>query len=96
MCVTLLVHTILLVIVWVQTYTPTNLVRPGDEVGMSDEELKQRELGSKLVLVTEHLTLIVLWCVKACMLIMYSRLTYGYALRMLPAILEANLDHLIG
>ncbi|CAG9974754.1 unnamed protein product [Clonostachys byssicola] len=75
MCFTLIVYTTLLAIVWVQTYTPTNLVRPGDEVGMSEEEIKTREYGSKLVLVTEHLTVVTLWGVKACLLLMYSRLT---------------------
>jgi hypothetical protein len=69
------VHTALLVIVWVQTYTPTNLINPADNIVLTPEEIKVREYGSKLVLVTEHLQMVVIWSVKACLLIMYSRLT---------------------
>ncbi|KAI9163919.1 hypothetical protein HJFPF1_05551 [Paramyrothecium foliicola] len=75
MCFTILVHTALLVIVWIQTYTPTNLVNPADNLVLTPEDIKLREYGSKLVLVTEHLQMVVIWCVKGCLLIMYSRLT---------------------
>ncbi|KFA52603.1 hypothetical protein S40293_07221 [Stachybotrys chartarum IBT 40293] len=75
MVFTICVHTALLVIVWIQTYTPTNLLNPAEPVVLTPEEIRLREYGSKLVLVTEHLQMLVIWSVKGCLLIMYSRLT---------------------
>ncbi|KAF2014103.1 hypothetical protein BU24DRAFT_370800 [Aaosphaeria arxii CBS 175.79] len=75
MVFTLAVHTGLLVIVWIQTYTPSNLLNPADNIELTPDEIKRREYGSKLVLVTEHLQMVVLWSVKGCLLILYSRLT---------------------
>ncbi|KAF1999815.1 hypothetical protein P154DRAFT_523118 [Amniculicola lignicola CBS 123094] len=69
------VHTGLLVVIWILTYTPTNLINPDHPLTLTPADVKRREYGSKLVLVTEQLTLIVLWSCKACLLILYSRLT---------------------
>jgi hypothetical protein len=65
----------MLVVIHIQTYTPTNLIDPDDHHTLTPEEIKLREYGSKLVLVTEHLQMIVIWAVKGCLLILYSRLT---------------------
>lgn len=67
-------YTALLIVIHVQTYTPTNLINPDDNIVLTPEDIKLREFGSKLVLVTEHLQMIVIWSVKACLLILYSRL----------------------
>ncbi|KFA69197.1 hypothetical protein S40285_00015 [Stachybotrys chlorohalonatus IBT 40285] len=75
MVFTICVHTALLVIVWIQTYTPTNLLNPAEPMVLTPAEIRLREYGSKLVLVTEHLQMVVIWSVKGCLLIMYSRLT---------------------
>lgn len=51
---------------------------------MSDEDIKnltptthaERERGSKWVFVSEHAFILCIWSLKACMLVIYSRITY--------------------
>lgn len=58
------------------TYTPTNLIQPGEKVDLNDKQnIADREYGSKLVLVTEQMQMFTLWGVKGCLLFMYGRLT---------------------
>lgn len=58
------------------TYTPTNLIQPGEKVDLSDKEnIAERQYGSKLVLVTVQMQMLTLWGVKGCLLFIYSRLT---------------------
>ncbi|KAH7120295.1 hypothetical protein B0J13DRAFT_680598 [Dactylonectria estremocensis] len=68
-------YTALLVVVHVLTYTPTNLINPADKIVLTDDEIKKRQYGSKLVLVTEETQMMTIWAIKGCLLIMYSRLT---------------------
>jgi hypothetical protein len=68
-------YTALLAIVSVLTRTPTNLINPDDHIVLTPEDIKLREYGSKLVLVTEHMQMLTLWGVKGCLLFMYGRLT---------------------
>ncbi|KPM34772.1 hypothetical protein AK830_g11802 [Neonectria ditissima] len=76
MLFTIVTYTVLLVVVKVLTYTPTNLIDPnGKHVTLDEEAVKDRVYGSKLVIVTEQMQMITIWSVKACLLIMYSRLT---------------------
>ncbi|QGI67476.1 hypothetical protein CEK27_011447 [Fusarium fujikuroi] len=75
MAVTMITYTALLAIVSVLTRTPTNLINPDDHIVLTPEDIKLREYGSKLVLVTEHMQMITLWGVKGCLLFMYGRLT---------------------
>ncbi|PNP84321.1 hypothetical protein FNYG_02346 [Fusarium nygamai] len=75
MAVTMITYTALLAIVSVLTRTPTNLINPDDHIVLTPEDIKRREYGSKLVLVTEHMQMITLWGVKGCLLFMYGRLT---------------------
>ncbi|RKL31542.1 hypothetical protein BFJ72_g10946 [Fusarium proliferatum] len=75
MAVTMVTYTALLAIVSVLTRTPTNLINPDDHIVLTPEDIKLREYGSKLVLVTEHMQMITLWGVKGCLLFMYGRLT---------------------
>ncbi|EEU42355.1 uncharacterized protein NECHADRAFT_39937 [Fusarium vanettenii 77-13-4] len=76
MVFTMITYTILLVIVKVLTYTPTNLIQPGEKIDLSDrKDIADREFGSKLVLVTEQMQMFTLWGVKGCLLFMYGRLT---------------------
>lgn len=73
-----LTYTALLGVIHILTYTPTNLISADDNMtllSLTPEDIKIREYGSKLVLVTEHLQMIVIWGVKGCLLILYSRLT---------------------
>ncbi|KAF7543324.1 hypothetical protein G7Z17_g10828 [Cylindrodendrum hubeiense] len=75
MLLTIVTYTILLVVVKVLTYTPTNLINPDDKIVLTPETIKDRQYGSKLVIVTEQMQMITIWGVKACLLVMYSRLT---------------------
>lgn len=54
----------------------SNLLEPGTNVqAMSPAEIHSREYGSKMVLVVEQCQCATVWAVKACLLIMYYRLT---------------------
>lgn len=54
----------------------SNLEPPGfDFAALTPEELSGRRYGSKLVIVVEQMQIIVIWSCKACLLIMYHRLT---------------------
>lgn len=43
---------------------------------LTPEDVRNREYGSKMILVVEQCQCITIWAVKACLLIMYHRLTY--------------------
>ncbi|KAF5027091.1 hypothetical protein F66182_803 [Fusarium sp. NRRL 66182] len=75
MLFTMFSYTALLAIVSVLIRTPTNLINPDDHIVLTPEDIKLREHGSKLVLVTEHAQMLTIWGVKGCLLFMYSRLT---------------------
>ncbi|RYC61748.1 hypothetical protein CHU98_g4452 [Xylaria longipes] len=53
----------------------SNLIDPANPPSLTPEEIAQRTLGSKLVLVVEQTQILTIWLVKACLLLMYSRLT---------------------
>ncbi|KAF7546070.1 hypothetical protein G7Z17_g8685 [Cylindrodendrum hubeiense] len=72
---TIVTYTALLVVVKILTHVPTNLINPADHIVLTEESRKERAYGSKLVIVTEQMQMITIWSVKACLLIMYSRLT---------------------
>lgn len=56
--------------------TSSNLIAPGEDVSkFTQQDIDSRILGSKLVLVTEQMQLATIWLVKACLLLMYSRMT---------------------
>ncbi|RGP65876.1 hypothetical protein FLONG3_9008 [Fusarium longipes] len=75
MTLTMITYTALLAVVSVLGHTPTNLIDPALNLKLTPEDIKLREYGSKLVLVTEHMQMITIWGVKGCLLFMYSRLT---------------------
>ncbi|KAL1305133.1 hypothetical protein AAFC00_002058 [Neodothiora populina] len=59
-------------------HASTNLLPPGFDVGtLTPQDIKEREYGSKLTLVVEQCQIATVWAAKACILIMYSRLTIG-------------------
>ncbi|KAJ5491071.1 hypothetical protein N7539_002638 [Penicillium diatomitis] len=55
----------------------SNLLTPEDLVNMTDAERKDRVRGSKWVFVSEHAFILCIWSLKACMLVIYSRITEG-------------------
>lgn len=58
--------------------TSSNLIPPDEDVSQyTQAEIKKRILGSKFVLVVEQMQIATIWLVKACLLIMYFRMTYA-------------------
>jgi hypothetical protein len=56
--------------------TSSNLIEPGeDTANFSRAEIDDRIYGSKLVLVVEQMQIMTIWTVKACLLVMYRRMT---------------------
>ncbi|KAL6707284.1 hypothetical protein ACN47E_004272 [Coniothyrium glycines] len=59
---------------WLQFQS--NLERPGfDFSALNSDEIRRRRLGSIFMIVVEQMQIIVIWSCKACLLIMYHRLT---------------------
>jgi hypothetical protein len=54
----------------------SNLMTPEDEANLTDATRAERVRGSKWVFVSEHAFLLCIWSLKACMLVIYSRITY--------------------
>ena len=58
------------------TKTSSNLIPPEDDVSKyTQAEVNNRIYGSKLVLVVEQMQILTIWLIKACLLIMYDRMT---------------------
>lgn len=65
-----------------------NVVWGGGSNLMTDEDVKnltpkihaEREAGSKWVFVSEHSFVLAIWSMKACMLVIYARITYALPL----------------
>lgn len=68
-------YTVLVAMVNVIIHTNTNLMHPEEKESLTPQDIKSREFGSKLVLIAEEMQINTIWMVKACLLIMYSRLT---------------------
>ncbi|KAF2013505.1 hypothetical protein BU24DRAFT_434530 [Aaosphaeria arxii CBS 175.79] len=74
--VAMLTDTILMAVMEVITHTSSNLIAPGEDVSaFTEREIQDRIYGSKLVLVSEQMQIITIWLVKACLLLMYYRMT---------------------
>jgi len=69
--------TILMIVVHMVVHTSSNLIEPGVDVSeFSQAEIESRVYGSRLVLVVEQMQCCTIWLVKACLLLMYFRMTY--------------------
>ncbi|KAH7123537.1 hypothetical protein B0J11DRAFT_314168 [Dendryphion nanum] len=56
--------------------TSSNLIAPGEDVSQfSAQDIANRVKGSKMVLVVEQMQIVTIWLVKACLLLMYRRMT---------------------
>lgn len=49
---------------------------PEDIKNMTDQTYTERVSGSKWVFVSEHSFILCVWALKACMLVIYARITY--------------------
>jgi hypothetical protein len=56
--------------------TSSNLIDPSQNVILTPESIKERVFGSKMVLVVEQMQILTIWAVKACLLLLYNRLTF--------------------
>ena len=76
MMVILCFYTVVVVTINVVEHTSSNLIPPGYDIEhMTDADIAERTLGSKLILVVENCQIITIWGAKLCLLIMYLRLT---------------------
>ncbi|KAH8647156.1 hypothetical protein BX600DRAFT_369906, partial [Xylariales sp. PMI_506] len=55
----------------------SNLYPPEEFSTFTEEDIQERIYGSKIVLISEQAMLNVIYCIKVCMLILYTRLTLG-------------------
>ncbi|RFU34850.1 hypothetical protein B7463_g1477, partial [Scytalidium lignicola] len=61
----------------VVAHVDTNLMLPSEVRQLTPESIKSRTYGSKLVLVVEQSMIATQWGCKTCLLLMYSKLTFG-------------------
>lgn len=57
----------------------SNLMDEEDIKNLTPAIHEERETGSKWVYVSEHSFLLAIWAMKACMLIIYARITYVFS-----------------
>lgn len=71
-------YTVDIVFLNIVANTPTNLFAPGTDVAsFTTADYALRIYGSKITVVVELCQCVTIWLVKACLLIMYLRLTVG-------------------
>ncbi|KAH7121358.1 hypothetical protein EDB81DRAFT_847494 [Dactylonectria macrodidyma] len=75
MFIAMLSDTILMIGMNIISHTSSNLIDPEDTTELTPENIQERILGSKWVLVVEQMQCITIWTTKACLLLMYNRLT---------------------
>jgi len=70
-------YTTLITVMNIVAHLDTNLMMPGDIPHLTPASIKSRIHGSKLVLVVEQSMIMTTWGCKACLLLMYNKLTFG-------------------
>ncbi|ORY08342.1 hypothetical protein BCR34DRAFT_465927, partial [Clohesyomyces aquaticus] len=69
-------YTVLIVMTNIEAKSHSNLLPPGFDVNtLTPKDKSAREYGSKIVVVVEQMQIAVIWACKACLLILYHRLT---------------------
>ncbi|KAK5136907.1 hypothetical protein LTR08_001829 [Meristemomyces frigidus] len=69
-------YTALIPTINIVRFSSSNLLPPGfDVAGLSQQDVHKREYGSKLILVVEQCQIVSIWGAKACLILMYMRLT---------------------
>lgn len=53
----------------------TNLIEPDDIPSLTAADIAERTQGSKLVIVAEQMMCATIWLCKACLLLMYYKMT---------------------
>ncbi|PSN64989.1 hypothetical protein BS50DRAFT_48781 [Corynespora cassiicola Philippines] len=68
--------TVLMSLLHIIIHTKTNLLAPNEDASsFTWEDVNERVYGSKLTMVVEQMHISTIWLLKACMLIMYGRMT---------------------
>ncbi|KAK8125457.1 integral membrane protein PTH11 [Apiospora kogelbergensis] len=75
MLLAMVTDTILIAAINIVANTSSNLIDPNDTAPLTPASIAEKEYGSKMVLVVEQMQIVTIWLMKACLLIMYSRLT---------------------
>lgn len=76
MVATLVPYTALVVTMNIVAHTNSNLIPPDVDVHhFTQQEVKGRIYGSKLVVVVEQMQCITIWSLKGCLVFLYYRLT---------------------
>ncbi|KAJ6437948.1 decarboxylase [Purpureocillium lavendulum] len=75
MMVAMAFDTVLMVCINIISQTNSNLIDPRKPATLTPDDITQRRFGSKIVLVSEQMQILTIWTVKACLLLMYHRLT---------------------
>lgn len=70
-------NTIFMVAINLLNGKDSNLIDPAHVPVLTPSEIRARTIGSKLVLVVEQTQITTTWLVKACLLLMYNRLTFS-------------------
>ncbi|KAF2186331.1 hypothetical protein K469DRAFT_706991 [Zopfia rhizophila CBS 207.26] len=69
-------YVVLVVMANIEAKSQSNLLPPGFDIHeLTPKEISGREYGSKIVVVVEQMQIAVIWACKACLLILYHRLT---------------------
>ncbi|KAJ9663617.1 hypothetical protein H2201_005578 [Coniosporium apollinis] len=72
----LITYTTMIVSINIVADYNSNLLPPDFDMStLTNEDIDEREYGSKMILVVEQCQIVTIWAVKACLLIMYYRLT---------------------
>ncbi|KAI1148476.1 hypothetical protein F4825DRAFT_94423 [Nemania diffusa] len=77
MLLAVVTDTVLMVTINILSTKNSNLIDPAHPPTLTAEDIAERTYGSKLVLVVEQSQILTTWLVKACLLFMYSRLTFS-------------------
>ena len=76
MAVILCFYTTLIATINIVRNTDSNLLPPGFDVSkLTEQNIHERQYGSKLILVVEQCQCVTVWGVKGCLIILYLRLT---------------------
>lgn len=89
MLVAMITDTVLMAGMSIISHTDSNLINPNEETNLTEENIKERILGSKMVLVVEQMQLLTIWTMKICLLLMYNRLTMSLKQNMAVKIVGA-------
>ncbi|ODA83241.1 hypothetical protein RJ55_01753 [Drechmeria coniospora] len=69
--------------------TNSNLIDPREQAALAPDEIERRIFGSKMVVVVEQMQILTTWTVKACLLLLYHRLTLSLKGNLLVKVVAA-------